>query len=58
LKNILEKLLAKNKINLRNFDLYYFVEHNENQKEYLEEMENALNNDLQLKFLNNFDLDV
>jgi hypothetical protein len=58
LKNVLEKLSTKNKINYRNFDLYYFIEHTDSQKEELDDMDNAINMETQLKFLNNYELDV
>lgn len=58
LKNVLEKLSTKNKINYRNFDLYYFIEHADSQKEDLDDMDNAIGMETQLKFLNNYELDV
>jgi hypothetical protein len=58
LKNVLEKLSTKNKINYRNFDLYYFIEHTDSQKEDLDDMDNAIGMETQLKFLNNYELDV
>ena len=58
LRNVLEKLSQKNKINYRNFDLYYFIEHSENYKDDLDDMDNAINMDTQLKFLNNYEIDV
>jgi hypothetical protein len=58
LKNILERLASKSKINFRNYELYYFVEHVEQSKEELEDMDNAINMETPLKFLNNFELDV
>lgn len=58
LKNVLEKLSNKNKIILRNLDLYYFIEHVDNEKEEIDDMDNAINMETQLKFLNNYELDV
>ena len=58
LKNVLERLASKSKINFRNFELYYFVEHVEEIKEELDDMDNAINMDAPLKFLNCFELDV
>jgi hypothetical protein len=58
LKNVLEKLSQKNKINYRNLDLYYFIEHSENYKDDLDDMDNAINMETQLKFLNNYEIDV
>ena len=58
LKNILEKLSQKNKINYRNLDLYYFIDHSENYKDELDDMDNAINMETQLKFLNNYEIDV
>lgn len=58
LKNVLEKLSQKNKINYRNLDLYYFIEHSENYKDDLDDMDNAINMETQLKFLNNFEIDL
>ena len=58
LKNVLEKLSNKNKIILRNLDLYYFIEHIDNEKEDIDDMDNAINMETQLKFLNNYELDV
>jgi len=58
LKNVLEKLSQKNKINYRNLDLYYFIEHSESYKDELDDMDNAINMETQLKFLNNYEIDV
>jgi len=60
LKSVLERLAAKNKINLKNLELYYFVEHVSSEKEEIEDMDNAINIETPLKFLNNneFELDV
>jgi hypothetical protein len=58
LKSVLEKLAAKNKINHKNFELYFFVEHLEDNKEEIEDMDNAINMDTSLKFLDCFELDV
>ena len=58
MKNVLEKLSQKNKINYRNLDLYYFIEHSENYKDDLDDMDNAINMETQLKFLNNYEIDV
>jgi hypothetical protein len=60
LKSVLERLAAKNKISLKNLELYYFVEHVQNEKDDLEDMDNAINIETPLKFLNNneFELDV
>ncbi len=55
LKNILERLFSKSKINYKNFELYYFVEHSDKDEE---DIDNAINFETQLKFLNNFELDV
>ncbi len=57
LKHILEKLGSKSKINYKNFELYYFVEHVEDKDE-IEDMDNAINMETCLKFLNSFELDV
>jgi hypothetical protein len=57
LRNILERLSIKEKISYKNLDLYFFVEHNEEGKED-EEMDNAINIETQLKYLNNYELDV
>jgi hypothetical protein len=58
LKHILERLASKSKINFRNYELYYFIEHVEQSKEDLEDMDNAIKMETPLKFLNNFELDV
>jgi hypothetical protein len=58
LKSVLERLATKNKINYKNFELYYFVEHVDNDKDEIEDMDNAINIDTPLKFLNSFELDV
>jgi hypothetical protein len=60
LKSVLERLAAKNKINFKNLDLYYFVEHVQNEKDEIEDMDNAINIETPLKFLNNneYELDV
>jgi hypothetical protein len=58
LRNILEKLSSQNKISHKNFDLYYFLEHVENSKEEIDDIDNAINMDTPLKFLNNFELDL
>lgn len=58
LKNILERLATKSKINIRNHELYYFVEHVEETKEEQEDIDDAINIETPLKFLNNFELDV
>jgi hypothetical protein len=57
LRNILEKLSSKNKISNKNFDLYYFVDHVENDTD-VDDFDNAINLETPLKFLNNFELDV
>lgn len=58
LKNILERLTSKFKINFKNWELYFFVEHLDDSKDDIEDMDNAINMDTPLKFLNNFELDV
>jgi hypothetical protein len=58
LKNVLERLASKSKINFKNFELYFFVEHVESSREDLEDMDNAINIDTPLKFLNGYELDV
>ncbi len=58
LKNVLERLASKSKINFKNFELYFFVEHIEESKDELEDMDNAINMETPLKFLNGFELDV
>lgn len=58
LKNILERLASKSKINYKNFDIYFFVEHSDDTKDELEDMDNAIGIETQLKFLNNFELDL
>jgi hypothetical protein len=55
LKNVLEKLAQKSMINYKNFEYYYFVDHSEKEEE---DIDNAINIDTQLKFLNNYELDV
>jgi hypothetical protein len=42
-------------INYKNFEYYYFVDHNDKEED---DIDNAINIDTQLKFLNNFELDV
>lgn len=58
LRNVLEKLSNKNRINYKNFDLYFFVEHSENSNQDNDDMDNAINLDSQLKYLNQYELDV
>jgi hypothetical protein len=55
LKNVLEKLAQKSMINYKNFEFYYFVDHSEKEEE---DIDNEINKDTQLKFLNNYELDV
>ena len=55
LKNILERLSSTSKINYKNSELYYFVEHSDKDDE---DIDNAINFETQLKFLINFELDV
>ena len=58
LRYVLERLASKFKINCKNADLYFFVEHVEDSKDELEDMDNGINMDTPLKFLNCFELDV
>jgi hypothetical protein len=58
LRNMIERLIAKQKITYKNFDLYYFVEHTESTKDDVEDMDNAINLDTQLKYLSSYELDV
>jgi histidinol phosphatase-like PHP family hydrolase len=54
LKSVLERLAAKN------LELYYFVEHAQSDKVEIEDIDNAINIETQLKFLNSneYELDV
>ena len=63
LKNVLENLAQKKKLPFKNFEYFYFVEHHETNKESSEPTENEIidneiNLETQLKFLNFFELDV
>ncbi len=60
LKSVLERLAAKNRINFKNLELYYFVEHAQSDKDEIEDIDNAINIETQLKFLNSneYELDV
>jgi hypothetical protein len=60
---VLESLAAKKKLPYKNFEYFYFVEHNENSKNSneiteAEIIDNEINLDTQLKYLNFFELDV
>lgn len=57
LKDVIDRLFSKSKISYKNFDLYFFVEHIDNSNE-VEDMDNAINIDTPLKFLNCYELDV
>ena len=63
LKNVLESLVVKKKLPFKNFEYFYFVEHHEANKNTVENNENEtidneINLDTQLKYLNFFELDV
>ena len=63
LKNLLESLVVKKKLPFKNFEYFYFVEHHETIKNTSENNENEIidneiNLDTQLKYLNFFELDV
>jgi len=56
--NILERIDNKNKLHFKNFEFYYFAEHKDNYFEENEDLDNEINIDTQLKFLNVYELDV
>lgn len=56
LKNVLEKIASKKRLNYRNIELYFFVEHSENGDN--EDMDNAISMDMELKYLSTFELDL
>ena len=55
LKSVFDKILLKNKLRYRNIDLYYFVEHEEENNE---DMDNALSWEMELKYLSTYELDL
>ena len=54
LKTVFEKIILKNKLQYRNIELYYFVEHEDNN----EDMDNALSWEMELKYLSTYELDL
>ncbi len=54
LKNVFDKIILKNKLQYRNIELYYFVEHEDNN----EDMDNALSWEMELKYLSTYELDL
>lgn len=64
LKNVLESLVVKKKLPFKNFEYFYFVEHHEAVRNNTTEInenetiDNEINLETQLKYLNFYELDV
>ena len=56
LKMVLDKISMKQRLNYRNKELYFFVEHSESNDN--EDMDNAINMDMELKYLSTYELDL
>ena len=54
LKDILDTLLQKDLLTIKNVDLYYFVEHSNKE----EDMDNCINIDTNVKYLNTCEIDL
>ena len=54
LKDILDTLLQKEMLTIKNVDLYYFVEHSDKE----EDMDNCINIDTNVKYLNTCEIDL
>lgn len=63
LRQVLDSLAMKKKLPFKNFEYFYFVEHHDNNKSTsdlaeAEVIDNEINLDTQLKYLNFYELDV
>ncbi len=59
LMTILERIDHKNKLNIRNYDFYYFTEHKDNnQFDDNDDLDNEINMETQIKFLTVYELEV
>ena len=56
LKDVFEKVIVKIRFEHRNMDFYYFVDHCDGREN--ENMDDALNNDLEIKYLPSYELDL